>query len=707
MADLHGNFGEQRDQEFIIPEFKKIIIIDAHDTILKRDFSRTPQNIFQDPHDRDTIVWQLREGFQNFLDYFGAIKKIKIVISSDGDQDRLKEIFIRFGIFKQFDAIYGFKHIHKETYLKQLDQILADFHMEPRDAVFIGDSKIDAYSAQKYGVDFISVPNTVSDRHFSFNSFLHIRFTRPPYGLELQRIINIKHIYHNLASPVLVEMAIQRGEGVLSHKGSLVVHTGDISSHLLKGRYIVKEPSTEHRVTWDTSDFHPLDPDNFNILFLRLKAFLQDREIFIQDCYVGSDPDHCMPLRIITQTAWHGLFARNMFIQASKEQMEDYFPEYTIIHVPHFKAIPEVDGTSAEAFVIVHLVKKVVLIGGTHYGGEIRRAVNTLISFFYIQEDILPVKFSSNIGRNHDLAVFWGEPNIRKSSVSLDSERDFFGDAYHGWTENHIFNLEWGCYIPVSNLTKNTNPFLYESVHTFSTILENVKINKERRTDFHAEIYENPRACFPKSHFRFVDRSGISDHPKNIFIFMKDGMGIFPAISRISRAQGAFYLFMGYNSDRIFDLKETESSHRFRFQPFFNDNPFTFPPVVYALHVWEKMERSLAQCWLINYSHVGHLSSPNCWHTDERISDLIKYVLQDEFEADKWIFDPVWGFEVLKSWPRAEQNVPSSLLPVDIWDERSLFLIWRRHLIARFHKNLDPYKRDLDPEIVDASPTAE
>lgn len=681
------------DTKFHIPQGKKLIIIDAHDTILKRDFSRRAGNIFEDQRNSDRIVWRLREGFLNFFDYYVGIGQFKLVISSDGDPDKLENIFHRFGI--QISAIYGFKHIHKETYLKQLDLILKDFDLLPDDAVFIGDSRIDKLSAQKYGVDFIQVPNTLEDRSFSFNQFLHIDFSAHPYGLELQKIINTERIHYNLSSPELVELAVQKEEGKLSHRGSLVVHTGVISEQLKEGRYIVREPSSEENIYWQSSEFKPLDPESFNILFLRLKAFLQNREIFIQDCYVGAEKKERMDLRVISQTAWHSLFVRNMFYQLNEDEYKNFFPEFTLIHVPYFHAIPEVDGTEADSFVIVHLAKKVVLIGGTQYGGEIRRAVNVLIGYFLVQEDILPLKFSSNMGDQGDLAVYWGEPTIRKSSSITSANRFFFGDAYHAWSGEEIFSLEKGCYLPILNLEREENPILYDASQNFSTILENVFMDECRKIDFNRALNDNPRACFPSSHFTRSIRSGISSHPENIFIFIRDGMGIFPPLAKITKPQAVLYLLLGYNSDKILSLKDQEIRKRFHFRPFFGDYPFTFPPASYALHVWQKLELSEAQCWLVNYAHWGDAGADVYIPLEDKLSGLIYAVLDHKVHEEDLLWNAKWKFHYIRKLPHA---FPTFYTGME-WSDEKKFKQWESFLIDQFHFHIEKYRRELDRDI--------
>ncbi len=687
-----------------IAEKKKLLIIDAHDTIFKRDLSRSTQNIFLNPDQKDKVEWRLRSGFTNFLDFFKGIRKAKIVISSDGDQDRLHDLCTRFGIIKQIDAIYGYNHIHKETFLKQLDLILNDLNVLPEEAVFIGDGKIDEYSAKKYGVQYIKVPNTLEDLTFSFNVF----FPQEEYGtgpnLELQNLVNFKKVYHNCTSPCLVEFSIKQNEGKLAHLGALAVDSGNFHKHLGHGRYIVKEPSSENRIDWQNPAFEPFDAQHFHLLQLRLQAFLQDREIFVQDCYVGSQSQHQKPLRIITQTAWHSLFARNMFVQGSITQLQSFFPEFTVIHVPFFKAIPDLDGTKTEEFVIINLLKKIALIGGTSYAGEIRRAIYMLMGYFYLEEDVLPVKCSSNQGKNNgDTAFYYGEASTTKSSITLNKDRFFLGDAFHGWSNTEVFNLEWGSYLPVSNLSMEKSEIIFESCHKFATILENTHITDERRINFNEPYSDsNARASFPITHIDDAVRSGIGQRPQNVFIIIKDGLGILPPLVQLSREQAIVFLLLGYNSEMMHDYSESIFSENARFFPFFKDHPFVLKPSVYALYLWEKLESSQSKCWLLNKSHFGSLKAGTGWFTKSYSLRLVNFVFENS-QID--LTDNLnWGFRYLNHSPFPKELEDYHFNITNVWPDYDEYLVREKALILKINEIMEPYIKDLDPPIVNSIP---
>jgi phosphoenolpyruvate carboxykinase (ATP) len=685
---------------YIIPDDKRLIIIDAHDTFLKRDFSRTLDNLFASPRDKKEIVWILRDGVLNFLEYFHAIKNKHIVISSDGEENKLKEHCDRLGISHSISRIYGIRHIDKYNYVKRLDLILNDMEVEPEEALFIGDGKIDQVSCKKYGIDFIEVPNTLDKRNFSFNAFLHLDFSHDEFGLQLQKISNLREIYHNLHTPELVEEVLRNKEGQLAHLGALVIETTDRSYSDNFQEYIVKEPSSEVCIHWE-GKFKPFGLDRFHQIYIRLLAFLQDRKIYIQDCFAGADPLTRVPLRILTQTAWHNLLIRNMFIQVNDVDMAKFFPEYTIIHVPYFKAVPEFDGMDSEDFVLINLLKKVVIVGGSHFTEQIRTAVFTLLSYKLPQEDIIPIRCASNKGDDNDLALFFGEIDYRRSYITMDPTRHFLGDDYHGWSNDAVFNIEWGCRVPVYHMKERDNPLAFQATRKFATLLVNVDIDEDRKLDFFgAQTSFHASASFPLSHLDNVDRSGMSTAPKHVFIFQNDAFGIFPPLAKLSREQAVYYLLMGYSSHRIKDADGVQIS--LKFQPLFHDNIFIFPPTTYVMLLWERLERSKTTCWLVNSHHIGDLDNEPIFINRKLLSQLIHGVYNNAYSDDNMRKDPVWGFDTIS---RLEGIDESYLNPELAWKDPVLFEQQRTKLLEHYKNHFESFADKLDKSIVDIVPS--
>ncbi len=671
-----------------IPAHKTLIIVDAHGTVLKRDLSRSPENIFGDPRERDRVVWSLRDGFINFLNYFQGMRKKRFIISSDGSRTRLQTIFRRFGIARQFTAVYGGEHLHRESQLKQLDLIMREAGATPEETIFIGDSKIDGYSAAKYGVDFIPVPG---DEKFSFNEFIRIEFTADRFGLEIQNITNARRVFRNLSTPELVEAALARGEGRLGHLGPLCVPPAEPQG-LCSGQYIVREPSSETQI-YQGGRFRPFRPTRFQQLYLRLLAFLQDRELFVQDSWVGADPGRRYPLRIVTQTAWHSLYARNSFIQLRPDELADFFPEYTIIHVPNFRAIPETDGTDGESFVILNMARKLALIGGTPFAGEIRLAAFHLLGFFFTRDDVLPVRCSSNRGKDgKDLSLFFGQPSFTRGAIALEPGRVFFGDSHHCWAGNGFFNLEWGCYEPLAGLSRAASPALFEVTRKFGTILENVELNAQRKIDSSpGTLSRGARASFPITHLQVVDRSGVAGLPRRIFILVRDSRGLLPRMARLTSEQAVLWNLFGFGT--VPEAGPSGSAAR----PFFGEWPALFHPAVYALLFWEKLKTSGTECWLVNFADFESNDASGELETSGLARALVRAVHDEQITPDDLVRDETWEFDRLARFPGTRAAALAR-------EADPALVAARAELLALFRERIFAWSDLLDRELTMALP---
>ncbi|MFH1812102.1 MAG: phosphoenolpyruvate carboxykinase (ATP), partial [Pseudomonadota bacterium] len=316
---------------------------------------------------------------------------------------------------------------------------------------------------------------------------------RQAYGLH-----NVGEVYWNQSTPRLYEHAVARSEGSIAHLGPLVVRTGEYTGRSPNDKFIVREPSSENLVWWSDAN-HPMTEEQFDDLFGRMRAYLQGKDLFVQDCHAGADPRYTMPIRVITQFAWQSLFARNMFIRPHDMDAEKHEPHFTVIGAPGFRAVPEVDGTNSEAFVVLNYARRLVLIGGTHYAGEIKKSIFTVMNFLLPQRDVLSMHCSANVGAEGDTALFFGLSGTGKTTLSADKTRRLIGDDEHGWSDNGVFNFEGGCYAKVIRLSEESEPQIYECTRKFGTILENVTYDAwTRRLDLDdATFTENTRAAYP------------------------------------------------------------------------------------------------------------------------------------------------------------------------------------------------------------------
>ena len=678
-----------------IPPGTKLIIVDAHDTIFQPDLSRTQADIFRDPMKKERITWMLRYGFLNFIEYFAVQKNLDIVISSDGQKTRLTRIAKRFGILNKLKAIYGAEHIDKWDHLKRLDKILDQCQLEAKDAVFIGDSQVDQFSAEKYGMPFIQVPNTVSERAFSFNSFLEIEFGSGDYGLDLINLDGIKQVSHNLSTPRLVEEIVRRREGVLAHLGPVVINKVEFESAADIGVYLVREPSSENDIHW-SDVVSPVEIEDYHRIFDSLKGLLKDQSVYIQDCYAGSEASCRIPLRIITQDAWPNLFARHMFRHVSSEEMDSFFPEYTLIHVPEFKAGAGVDENLSENMILINLLKKLILIVGANSSNAIRKAVFFTLSFVLPKNDMIPVRCSSIKGDDGSLSAFFGRDQALKNSLCLNTNYAFFGDDCHGWTQNDFTNMEWGCRTLVDGLDEIMDPKIYSATRKFATILENVGIDEKRHIIFERK---NPKyhsiASFPIAHLQHADRSGVSAFPKHVFIIVKDSMGVLPAMGKLTREQAAIFLLLGYESK--WNLSQPEEFPSISFLPFYTSDLAFYREPFYAGLLYEKLERAQSQCWILNAIPIGPRRNDTAVVNLTLLRRFVSAIQSDKVHQFKWHMDSYWKYQSVCGFA----GYPEAMLNPEVaWEgDHDRFVTVNKMLKNSFSNRLRNYEDDLSPAV--------
>ncbi len=520
--------------------------------------------------------------------------------------------------------------------------------------------------------------------------------------LEKLGFTNAANIYWNASTSHLYEEIVRRQEGNIAHLGPVVVRTGHHMGRSPQDRFIVKEPSSVEKVWWDTVN-KGIEEEKFMNLFYRLQAYFQNKDVFIQDCYAGAATDYRVPIRVITETAWHSLFARNMFIQMkNREEVQDHHPEFTVINVPRFHAVPELDGTSSEAFILLHLGKKLVLVGGTSYAGEIKKSVFTILNYIFPQESVLSMHCSANVGDRDDSAIFFGLSGTGKTTLSADPNRRLVGDDEHGWSEQGIFNFEGGCYAKVIRLSKEAEPEIYECTRQFGTILENVSLkHSSRRVDLDdASLTENTRAAYPISHISSAIRVGVCGHPKNIIMLTCDAFGVMPPVARLTPEQAVYHFLSGYTAKVAgteLGVKEPQAT----FSACFGAPFMALPPTVYAGLFMKKIHTHKVDCWLLN---TGWAGEP--YGKGERIRiaysrALIKNVLNGALDRGEFERDPLFGFMI----PKACEGVPSRILNArNSTSDKARYQEQARKLAADFKENFKQFEDDVSKEVLDAMP---
>ena len=522
-------------------------------------------------------------------------------------------------------------------------------------------------------------------------------------GLKRHGIRNVAAIHWHLPTSALYEKIVSRGEGLIAHLGPVVVRTGVYTGRSPKDKFIVNEPTSAHQISWGVEN-QPIAEDKFHLLYHRLLAYLQGMEIFVQDCHAGADKNYQMSIRIISTSAWQNLFARNLFIRILDRQgLERHVPEFAIISAPGFHAVPELDGTNSEAFIIVNFAQKLIIIGGTSYAGEIKKSVFTILNYYLPQKEVLSMHCSANEGENGDTALFFGLSGTGKTSLSADPERRLIGDDEHGWGVDGIFNFEGGCYAKVIRLNPKAEPEIYECTRKFGTILENVGIDlATRRLDLDDDsLTENTRAAYPITHLHNIVRSGMGDHPKHIFMLACDAFGVLPPIARLTPEQATYHFLSGYTAKVAGTERGMGKEPQITFSTCFGAPFLALPPAVYAKLFREKITRHRPTCWLVNTGWTGGPFGVGHRMEIAYSRALLHAAMSGKLDNVPTYREPFFGLEVPTTCP----GVPDSILyPQKTWADPRAYEHTARDLAGRFRENFTQYAAGVEPEVLKAEP---
>ncbi|UCD65074.1 MAG: phosphoenolpyruvate carboxykinase [Candidatus Zixiibacteriota bacterium] len=523
------------------------------------------------------------------------------------------------------------------------------------------------------------------------------------YGLDNHGLTNVKKVHWNHNTPMLYEDIVKNGEGIIAHLGPVVLRTGLHTGRAAKDKFIVEEPETGDKIWWGKVN-RPFSVDCFKMLFRRLQAYLQGRDIYVQDCFAGHDPRYRLPVRVITETAWHSLFARIMFIQAEDHELVEHVPEFTILHVPGFQAIPEIDCTNSETFIVVNLRRKLVLIGGTSYAGEIKKSIFTVMNFLLPQTNVLSMHCSANVGDDDDVALFFGLSGTGKTTLSADPKRKLIGDDEHGWSPDGIFNFEGGCYAKVIDLSAESEPEIYATTRRFGTILENVGIdNVTRRLDLSdASLTENTRGAYPLSHIPNAIRKAMAGHPKNVIMLTADAFGVMPPIARLTPEQAMYHFISGYTA-KLAGTEGGVTEPQATFSACFGAPFMVLHPSRYAELLADKIRRHKVNCWLVNTGWSGGPYGVGKRMRIQYTRALLNAALDGSLTKVTFETDPVFGIAVPTSCPNVPQEV---LRPKNTWDDKAAYDEQAKNLARRFVENFAEYEDQVPPELKAAGPPA-
>jgi len=525
------------------------------------------------------------------------------------------------------------------------------------------------------------------------------------FNLSNQSIGNLRLAYWNLVTEALYEEAVFRDEGITSLGGPFIANTGKHTARSANDKFVVRHSDSENNIWWGVYN-RPFEIGKFESLYNRLLGYLQGRDVFVQDVYVGADEQYRLPIRFVTEQAWHSMFIRNMFIlPQSLEEYKRFVPEFTIIGVPGFKANPSIDNTNSETFIILNFEKKLAIIGNTAYAGELKKSVFTLLNYLLPLEGVLSMHCSANVDPNDedDVALFFGLSGTGKTTLSADPTRRLIGDDEHGWSDNGVFNFEGGCYAKVIGLSEAAEPEIYATTKRFGTILENVGFDPiTRLIDLEDDsITENTRASYPLEFIANAVPEKKAGHPKNIILLTCDANGVMPPIARLTPNQALYQFISGYTAKVGGTEIGLGKEPAITFSACFGGPFMVHHPSTYAELLRRKIERYGVTCWLVNTGWVG-----GPYGVGKRISirhtrALLNAALNGRLDSVKYTKDPIFGFEVPLECPGVPDDV---LSPSSSWGDQKEYDRRYRDLAMRFKENFAKFTDNTSPEVLEAGP---
>jgi phosphoenolpyruvate carboxykinase (ATP) len=508
-------------------------------------------------------------------------------------------------------------------------------------------------------------------------------------------------VARNLNAAQLFEEAICRREGNAAVGGPLVVRTGKHTGRSPQDKFFVREPSSENQIDWGKTN-KPFDAGRFAALLGRVDEYLRDKHVYSLDAHAGADPRYRLPIRVVTERAWHNLFAHHLFIPNSAAEAKSFKPEFAVVDACDFLAVPERDGTRSETFIIVDFSRRLVLIGGTTYGGEIKKSVFTVMNYLLPLRNAMPMHCSANIGKGGDTAIFFGLSGTGKTTLSADPDRLLIGDDEHGWTDDGIFNFEGGCYAKAINLSAELEPQIFPTTRMFASVLENVVMDERtRELDLNdASLTENTRVAYPLTSVVNTVPSGRGGHPTNLVMLTCDAFGVLPPIARMTHAQAMYHFLSGYTA-KVAGTEKGVTEPQTTFSHCFGAPFMVHHPVVYAKLLGERLAKHDVRCWLVNTGWTG-----GAYGTGKRMQlpytrQMVKAALSGALESATFVADPVFKVDV----PTAVPGVPSGVLHArSTWADPAAYDAKAKDLAARFAENFERFADQATPEIKAAAP---
>ncbi len=519
----------------------------------------------------------------------------------------------------------------------------------------------------------------------------------PAQTLESSGITGTGHVHYNLIEPQLVEAALTRGEGRLGRGGALLVATGSHTGRSPKDKFVVRTPEVENTIWWENNP--PMAPDAFDRLEADMLAHLKGRDLFVQDLHAGADPAHRIAVRVVTELAWHSLFIRHLLRRPRRDELDGFVPDYTVINCPSFKADPARHGCRSETVIALNLTRRLILIGGTAYAGEIKKSVFTLLNYLLPEKGVMPMHCSANHapGRPADTAVFFGLSGTGKTTLSADPSRVLIGDDEHGWSDRGTFNFEGGCYAKTINLSPEAEPEIYATTGRFATVVENMVYDPETmELDFEDDsLTANMRCAYPLHYISNASESSLGGQPRNVIMLTCDAFGVLPPIARLTPAQAMYHFLSGFTS-KVAGTEQGVTEPQPTFSTCFGAPFMPRRPEVYGDLLRRKIAESGATCWLVNTGWTGGAYGTGSRMPIKATRALLAAALDGSLNDAEFRKDPNFGFEV----PVSVDGVADILLdPRRTWDDPEAYDRAAQKLVAMFAENFAQFADHIDDDV--------
>ncbi|BCJ86778.1 phosphoenolpyruvate carboxykinase (ATP) [Effusibacillus dendaii] len=505
--------------------------------------------------------------------------------------------------------------------------------------------------------------------------------------VDLDQILKSDRVHFRLSVPELVEAAVARKEGVLSSTGALRATTGKYTGRSPKDKFIVDTPAVHNHIAWGPVN-QPISSEKFDQLYERALDYLKNRELFVFDGFAGADKKYRLPIRIINEYAWHNLFVHQLFIRPTAEELKTHKPEFTVIGVPGLQADPAEDGTNSETFIILNLEKKIVLIGGTEYAGEMKKSIFSALNYLLPMRDVFPMHCSANVGEKGDVTLFFGLSGTGKTTLSADPNRRLIGDDEHGWSDHGVFNFEGGCYAKCINLSEEKEPQIWNSIK-FGAVLENVTLDETTRVaDYDdASLTENTRAAYPVDYIPGAVIPGVAGHPNVVVFLTADAFGVLPPISKLSREQAMYHFLSGYTS-KLAGTERGVTEPEATFSTCFGSPFLPLYPHVYAEMLGKRIDQHNAKVYLLNTGWSGGPYGVGKRMNLAYTRAMVTAAINGSIEKANFTSDPIFGVLV----PDQIEGVPSEVLnPRNTWADKQAYDDMARHLAGLFVKNFEKF----------------